>query len=78
MVRAKKQTQVSQRNRREERSRNRKKEKRAFTQLGAICDRQLLNSAVVEVDSPWLCGGRHTGKARGGEKAMKGGKFNYW
>jgi len=56
----------------EGRSRNRKKIKRAFTQLGAICEDHLLNSSLVEVDSSWLCGKKHTGKARGGEKAMKG------
>ena len=63
----------------EGRSRNRKKIKRAFTQLGAISEDHLLNSSLVEVDSSWLCGKKkHTGKAQGGEKAMKGGPFDYW
>ena len=43
-----------------------RKKKRAFTQLVASCEDHLLNSAVVDGDSSWLCGSRHTGKARGG------------
>ena len=58
----------------EERSRNRKKIKRAFTQLGAISEDHLLNSSLVEVDSSWLCGKKNTHRqgARRGESDERG------
>ena len=63
----KKQRVSSQWNSRKERPRKVQNEKkRAFTQLVASCEDHLLNSAVVDGDSSWLCGSRHTGKARGG------------
>lgn len=58
----------------EGRSRNRKKIKRAFTQLGAISEDHLLNSSLVEVDSSWLCGKKNTHRqgARRGESDERG------
>ena len=57
----------------EGRSRNRKKIKRAFTQLGAISEDHLLNSSLVEVDSSWLCGKKtHRQGAGRGESDERG------